>query len=1039
MAPTGKPGLLSAPEIATGGGFYNASAYLSGDFNGDGKRDLAVLVVNNSGSTVYSISILLGNGDGTFQAPVLTPVPGNDNCASLLVGDVNGDHKDDLLVVHEASCTGGGFDVLTSNGDGTFTLANSYTFGSNNFTGGSLADVNGDGKLDFIAVDNGNPGKVWTALGDGTGAFQTATSVTLAGEAGNGAVFADLNGDGFLDIAELDFSTNELTVYLATSASTYASSVSYATSDSVFDACSLAAGDLNGDGKAELVNTNCEDGTLTVFVNNGDGTFQTGVYYNAATTGTNGELNPGAATIADVNGDGKPDIISTNMNSSDVTILLGNGDGTVNVPSVGYAVGGFAGNPALVGDFNGDGFPDLVVGDFNFSLVFLKGYGDGTFRSAINYYATVPSGDPNGVVIASGDFNGDGNPDFVMGNCCDTAAGVTVFLSNPDGSLQAGVNYLSAEDSQELQYVAVADFNHDGKLDIAAADSDNNVVQIFYGVGDGTFTVGPSVTSGEYEDSARGIAVADFNHDGFADIAIANVNDGSQDVAILLNDGTGNFLPVATYSLSNTFVDVGMAVGDLNKDGNPDLVVPLREGNEVAILLGNADGTFQAETDFAIPSNGPIGATLADFNGDGKLDLAVTAYLRETPGQGIYVALGNGDGTFQPPVFYQTTEQDQNLNLPYPQYVEAIDMDGDGKLDLVYTNADFGMVGILFGNGDGTFDTPVEFPAGQYAYGLAVVDINHDGTPDVIAGDDDFSGATVLLNLNGTGTQSNYGVTTSTPSATVSAGGSAVYDLSIAPANHYNGTVTMSCGTLPPYMTCSFSPASFLMNGHTPVAVQLTVTTTAITASLREPAPLEPAQRKLPPFLAAGLGAAGLVGMVFAGRRKNSRLMAFLFVALAVPAIVSLSSCGKDCDDNPSQCAVTSTAAATTASVASSLNPAVAGQAVTFTGTISSSGGTPTGSVTFLDGTTQLGTGTLSSGHATLKTSSLTAGTHSITVSYAGDSSFKASTSPALSETVDHPGTPAGTYTIPINATGTAGTNGGSTALHSLSVSITVK
>jgi hypothetical protein len=95
--------------------------------------------------------------------------------------------------------------------------------------------------------------------------------------------------------------------------------------------------------------------------------------------------------------------------------------------------------------------------------------------------------------------------------------------------------------------------------------------------------------------------------------------------------------------------------------------------------------------------------------------------------------------------------------------------------------------------------------------------------------------------------------------------------------------------------------------------------------------------------------------------------------------------------------------------------------------------------VTFLDGTTQLGTGTLSSGTATFQTSSLTAGTHSITASYAGQSNFKASTSTSLTETVDHPGTPAGTYTIPINATGTVGTNGGNTGLHSLSVSITVQ
>ena len=123
----------------------------------------------------------------------------------------------------------------------------------------------------------------------------------------------------------------------------------------------------------------------------------------------------------------------------------------------------------------------------------------------------------------------------------------------------------------------------------------------------------------------------------------------------------------------------------------------------------------------------------------------------------------------------------------------------------------------------------------------------------------------------------------------------------------------------------------------------------------------------------------------------------------------------------------------------SSLNPANSGQAVTFTATITSSGGTPNGTVTFLDGATQLGTGTLSSGVATYQTSSLISGTHNITASYGGNATFQASTSPVLTETIDSLGTPAGTYTIPINATGTTGTNGGNSGTQSLSVTLIVQ
>lgn len=1141
--PLGKLGLLSAQQIPVGGGVYNSGVSLGGDFNGDGKEDLVTQVENNRDSCPnYSISVVLSNGDGTFQTPVLTAIPDNDSCAQIAVGDLNGDGKDDILVVHQSSCSDGtsNIDVLISNGDGSFTQGANYPITNTNLAGGVLADVSSDGKRDIVVVDQAVPANVWTLLGNGNGTFQTPTSVALSGTSGNGDVFSDLNGDGLLDIAEMDSDTNELTIYLATSATTYASAVSYPTSDTVEDACSLSAGDLTGDGKPEVVNANCNDNTLTVYVNNGDGTFQTGVYYAAglsAPSGTTADLYPEAVTIADMNGDGKADIISSNDNSADVTILLGNGDGTVTVPSIGYAVGGYPYQPAIVGDFNGDGNVDLVVADLEFSLVFLKGYGDGSFRSSLDYFAPIASDNPSGVTVATGDFNGDGNPDFVLGNCCASQGGITVFLSRADGSLQPGVNYFSASGSQEFQYVTVADFNKDGKLDIAAADSDNSAVQIFNGVGDGTFTVGVSMASGESEDEPVGIITGDFNHDGFPDIAVTNVNDGTQDVGVLLNDGTGNFLPAVPYDLSQSTYDVGMAVADLNNDGNLDLIVPLRSGSVVAILLGNSDGTFQPESDLSIPSSSPVGAAVGDFNGDGKPDLAVT--LADDGTNGVAVALGVGDGTFLTPSIYQATLQDQTFSSPQPAYIQTVDFDGDGKLDLVYTNSNYATVGILFGLGDGTFYSPVEFPAGGYAYGITLADLNHDGTLDVVTGNDDYSGVTTLFNLNGAGTQSVYTVTTSTPTATVTAGGSAVYNLTLTPANHYNGTVTMSCGTLPAFTTCSFNPASFQMDGHSPVAVVLTVTTAASGASVREPShpessvvllnhvsPNGVSPSPVSPTMLTVFGGMGLFGMVLGcGRKRTSQLPAVLLAVLVLPALLLMGACGNDCKNmgaattttatsslnpaNPGQAvtftgtvassgatptgtitfldgttqlgtgtlssgaatfktssltagahsitvsyagnssfkasvsaALTETVnagAATTATVTSSLNPAAVGQAVTFTGTIASSGGTPTGAITFLDGTTQLGTGTLSSGKATFQTSALTAGAHSITVSYAGSTDFAASTSAALTETVGSGGTPAGTYTIPINAVGTAGTNNGTTGTQSLSVTLTVQ
>jgi Bacterial Ig-like domain (group 3)/FG-GAP-like repeat len=1045
--PIGKLGLVSATDIPAGGGNYWYSQTLLGDFNGDGKKDVVLEVENYvSASWVYSVSVVLSNGDGTFQPAALTPIPSNDSCAQIAVGDVNGDKKDDILIVHGTANCGGGnsnVDVLLSNGDGTFTVGSNFPVSSYGLAGGTLADVNGDGKLDIVAVDQNGPAGVWTLLGNGDGTFQAATSVALSGAAGNYASLVDVNGDGLLDVVDLDYGSRQLTVYIATSATSYASAVSSATSDQVYDGCSMTVGDMTSDAKPEIVTANCGTNNLTVYVNNGDGSFHTGVYYAAGLSqanGTAGDLYPESVAIADVNGDGKADLISSNDDTSDVTILLGNGDGTVNVPTTGYATGGYPQAPAVIADFNGDGFTDIMVADREYSVVYLKGYGDGTFRAALNYYSPIPASTwGDGFTVASGDFNGDGYPDFALGNCCNYSLGVTVFLSRPDGSLQPGVDYVNPlVSNSDLRYVAVADVNKDGKLDIVVEDANNRDVQIFTGAGDGTFTVGSTFASDTQGGYPGGVVMGDYNGDGFQDIAIANSNDGGEDVAILLNDGTGNLLAPVTYSLSSSFNTIQMAAADLNGDGKLDLIVPLTYAQTVAILLGNGDGTFQAEADVAIPVAYPFGATVADFNGDGKADLAVTLGQWQT--SGIVVALGNGDGTFQTPALLASTLQNQLYDSPYTSYIQAVDIDGDGKQDLVYTNAEYGTVGILYGLGTGSFYDPVEFPSGGFAWGLAIADVNQDGALDVVTAGDDFSGLTVLLNAGGSGTQSNYSVAPDITTATVSAGGSATFMLTLTPANHYNGVVTLSCGTLPAYTTCTFNPPTVTMDGHTPVTVQLTITTTSVSASAEVPADVNPHHGSA--ILMASLSGLGLCGIVFAaGSKKRNRYSAVLLALLAVSMTMGAVGCGKDCEDSPSACKATSTpaAAATTTTVASSQNPVVAGTAVAFNAAVSASSGTPIGTLTFLDGTTQLGTGTLVSGKASFQTTSLTAGTHSITVSYAGNSSFKASTSSALTQTIDHPGTPAGTYTVPVNAVGTAGSNSGNTFSHSLNVTLIVQ
>lgn len=881
----GKTGFLAATQVAAGGGLDPQGQFpiLEGDFNGDGKKDLATVVQYLAGTPwVLSLSVVMGNGDGTFQPAVLTPIPGNA-CLQFVVGDVNGDAKDDIILVQQADLLHpfALAEVFISNGNGTFTSGNTYTITSTPLAGGTLADVNKDGKLDLVLEDQASPANVWTLLGNGDGTFQAATSVSLGGESGTYVTFADLNGDGILDVAQIG-SGGELEVYLATSATSYAAPAYYFTSDYHLNAGGITAGDLNGDGKPELVVPNGTDDNLTVYVNNGDGTFQTGVYYDVALSavpsGNVADVAPYGIAIADVNGDGKADVITSNYFSSDITVLLGNGDGTLQSASVGYAVGGFPCSPAVIADFNGDGLPDAVVGDCELSLVYLKGHGDGTFKAALNYYSPIPDrGLAFGLAIASGDFNGDGQTDFVIGNIGDPTVGLTVFLSQPNGTLAPGVNYGAGD----YESVAVADFDGDGHLDIAVADTVAGLVDIFKGAGDGTFALRAQFTTDASNTGPNAVVVGDFNHDGYPDLAVVNYT--GMNVAILLNNGNGTFGISAVYPLSGrTKYPAKIVAASLKGNGNLDLLVPLLSP-AVAVLSGNGDGTFMAETDVTV-DDVPQSVGAGDLNQDGKLDLAVTLP------SGIDVVLGNGDGTFQAPQFFPTTLQDTQWDQPYTAEVQIADVDGDGKLDLVYTNANYSTVGILFGKGDGTFYDPMEFPSGGYSWGLSIADMNRDGAPDVVTVGDGYSGVTALLNANGSAVVPNYVVSSSASSLNLSAGASATLDITLTPQNGYSGMVSFSCAGLPAQVSCVFNPQNVLITGSQQFAVGLAISN-GVARAAASPSGKSPQSEPLKQFVT--LGPFGAFAFVLLGSGKKRKRIAALSMILPVLCMsFLLTSCG---------------------------------------------------------------------------------------------------------------------------------------------------
>jgi hypothetical protein len=438
-----------------------------------------------------------------------------------------------------------------------------------------------------------------------------------------------------------------------------------------------------------------------------------------------------------------------------------------------------------------------------------------------------------------------------------------------------------------------------------ASDEYEGVVQIFTGNGDGTFTAGSTYSTGGT--CPWQVVTGDFNHDQHPDVAVVNYNceeEGSDSVGVLLNDGTGNLLAVVNYPLSN--YGYGIAAGDINGDGYSDLLVPLYYSNVVAVLMGNSDnsGTFQAETDISLANGSasylnPSYITLGDFNGDGKLDFAVAIDDESFYNQGIAVALGNGDGTFGTPNLYSTTNQAFiGFEAPYPSYVEMADINGDGIQDLVYTNSYFSTVGVVFGNGDGTFGLPNEYPAGGEAYDFAVADVNGDGALDVVTVNYYTAGVTVLLNANGSAEKPDFGVTASSASATVKAGSSATYDLTVTGKNGYTSAVALTCSGLPAKAQCSFSPASVTTSGNTPQATVLTITTTAATTTTSALIPASTPDSHLNSgggWLLASLSGIGLFGLVIGvGTKKyvpGRRLLAVLPATLLLALMFTLVGC----------------------------------------------------------------------------------------------------------------------------------------------------
>jgi hypothetical protein len=667
---------------------------------------------------------------------------------------------------------------------------------------------------------------------------------------------------------------------------------------------------------------------------------------------------------------------------------------------------------------------NLLYGCF---LIFVAGAGclfstDPAFAQSFGSPTFVPVGvNTAPTAVAVGDFNGDGIPDLIVTN--RGSNNVSVFLGKGDGTFAGLTNSASGS---EPSSIAVADFNSDGKLDVAVANNGDNTISVLFGNGDGTFqapvnyTVGSGPISIAFGHCLSGVPGAP---------CLAVVNQGDNTVSVLIGKSNGSFNATGVvYKVGR--IPASVAFSDVNLDGNLDVVVANNDDSTVSVLLGDGSG------DFAPAINSATGVTastfilgsvaVGDFNGDGKPDMAVVNGSKADGA--VSVLLGNGDGTFTPFANYFISG-----TLPTPVFIAIGDFNGDGKPDLVAADLNGGMVSVLLGNGDGTFQAPVNYSdGGTGTASVAVADLNGDGKPDLVTANQNTANLSVLLNLKSTSIKmasslnpAGYGQS-EILTATVTASGTAP----TGTVTFTDGTATLgtsqlisSVATLPvtglaagPHvLAAAYSGDTNYAGSSSPPlaqAVNQGTTTTAIALTGGSRTSTYGEQLTFSATVAAQFGGALTGTVTFMDGTAALAVVpltgtAATFSTATLPAgtdSVSAVYSGDSNSTGSSSGAISDKVdkAETTAVINSKTSAATYGQPVTFNASVSSStGAIPTGSVSFKHGSTVLATVVLSpAGGASATVTTLPTGTDNVTVMYAATGNFKEDTSSAVTVTV---------------------------------------
>lgn len=829
--------LATAILLSNGNGTFKSAAYydIAGDvtvddMNGDGIPDIVICGVTPG------ITTLIGKGDGTFTPGALSAATiGACGGAAgvILTGDFNGDGKQDLLVNGV---------VLLGAGDGTFTVGSPVTTAPLNFSSSiaavAVGDVNKDGKADVVVSQ---PGFVALFYGNGDGTFQVGPHYAALPDYMQVSI-TDIDGDGNPDIVlgggsagiYTDGCCNDLTtpplfqILMGRGDGTFVDSVAYSQGhygNGLYSVAGpqIAAADFNGDGKPDALVIGSGLSMLP-----GDGTGKLGT---PVTSPVN--VSPKMLVTADMNKDGKLDVVMGTNSGVSVLLNIGNGafagEQDYTLPSAAVSL--------ATGDFNGDGFMDVAVGvnPGSTGVYVLFGQANGMYAAPAKVDSSL---NPTG--LAAADINGDGRADLVVadqgffnyaGASNQVNGAVHVYFGNANGSFTAGASPTTSATNYSI--AALGDLNGDGKLDLilggniaGGQDTSTPSAYTLLGNGDGTFKAASATALiGNYGIGTTAISLADFNHDGHLDVV---VGDATAFTSVLLGNGDGTLTPTM---LTLGQQPLALAAADLNADGFPELLVGTSDtyGNANLSVFLNANAWAAAVT---APASTTALSSSATTIAPGQ-SLALTATVAATSGSTV----PTGTVTF---------------------------LDGSTVLG----------TGTLGSDGTATFTTTT------LAVGSHLLSASYGGSSS-FAGSTS-SAITVTVGAGGP----DFTTTLSPTSGSVARGQSSTTVIALTPVNGFNQTVSLSCSGLPVGASCSFSAASVAVNGSAATST-LTISTTTATAMNTPRNPFDP-------LAPSGILFAGIGLPVLFRRRKAVALWlrSAALTLLIVGAGTLLQGCG---------------------------------------------------------------------------------------------------------------------------------------------------